>query len=70
MSKSTRFEWDEAKAVSNLKTHGIGFDIAVRAFADPFALFDLDGIEGGDERWQSIAKSMVGSVAGGAHDQR
>jgi uncharacterized DUF497 family protein len=31
----TRFEWDPAKAVINLRKHAISFDIAVRVFADP-----------------------------------
>lgn len=52
----TRFEWDEVKAASNFKKHGISFDIALRAFADPFALFEQDRIEGGEERWQTIGQ--------------
>jgi uncharacterized protein len=35
---STRFEWDLAKAAINLRKHAISFDIALRVFADPFAL--------------------------------
>ncbi len=49
----TRFEWDAVKAAGNLRKHAVSFDTAIRAFADPFALTDLDGIEGGEERWQT-----------------
>lgn len=30
------FEWDEAKARSNVEKHGIGFEEAAEAFFDPF----------------------------------
>ena len=36
------FEWDDAKAASNLRKHGISFDLARRAFEDPLALERLD----------------------------
>lgn len=32
------FEWDDAKAVSNLSRHGVDFQDAIRAFLDPFRL--------------------------------
>lgn len=32
------FEWDEAKATSNLKKHGVDFADAVGVFDDPLAL--------------------------------
>lgn len=50
----TRFEWDPAKAASNLRKHGVSFDTAIRAFADPFALTEQDRIEGGEQRWQTL----------------
>ncbi len=49
-----RFEWDPVKAASNLRKHGVSFDIAVRAFADPWALSHQDRIEGGEQRWQTL----------------
>jgi uncharacterized protein len=49
----TRFEWDPVKAASNLRKHGVSFDTAIRAFADPLALTELDRIEDGEERWQT-----------------
>jgi uncharacterized protein len=50
----TRFEWDPAKAASNLRKHGVSFETAVRAFTDPYALVEQDRVEDGEERWQTI----------------
>jgi len=50
----TWFEWDPAKAASDLRKHGVSFEIAMRAFADPFALTEQDRIEGGERRWQTL----------------
>jgi uncharacterized DUF497 family protein len=49
-----RFEWDPAKAESNLKKHGVSFELAMRAFADPLARTEQDRIEGGEYRWQTL----------------
>jgi len=51
---AARFEWNGAKAASNLRKHRVSFQTAVRAFADPFALFEQDRIEGGECRWQTV----------------
>ena len=48
------FEWDEAKAISNERKHGISFEYAVHVFEDPFALVERDRIEGGEYRWQTL----------------
>lgn len=32
------FEWDRAKAENNLRKHGISFEIACKAFFDPFLI--------------------------------
>lgn len=37
------FEWDSAKAASNLVKHGISFPEAATVFADPFAVYLDDG---------------------------
>ncbi len=50
----TRFEWDPVKAAANLRKHGVSFEIAMRAFADPFALTWPDRVEGGEQRWQTL----------------
>jgi uncharacterized DUF497 family protein len=32
------FEWDEKKAVENLRKHGVSFDEATTVFGDPLAI--------------------------------
>ncbi len=49
-----RFEWDSAKAASNLRKHGVSFGLAARVFADPGALMEADRVDGGEERWLAI----------------
>ncbi len=39
------FEWDEAKALANLRTHGVSFDLAKTVFKDPFAIERVDDRE-------------------------
>ena len=51
---NTRFEWNPAKAAGNLRKHGVSFETATRAFADPFYLTEQDRIEGGEYRWQTL----------------
>ncbi|WP_462121026.1 BrnT family toxin [Methylorubrum thiocyanatum] len=55
-----RFEWDPAKAASDLRKHGVSFETAELVFRDPFALTFLDRIERGELRWLTIG--MVGST--------
>lgn len=37
-----KFEWDDKKAGSNFKKHGISFELAMTVFDDPFALMAAD----------------------------
>ncbi len=60
MIANIRFEWDAAKAEANLRKHGVSFELARFAFADPFAILDQDRIEGGEYRWQTTG--MVGGM--------
>src|ERR1700677_4161034 len=55
-----RFEWDDAKAHSNRRKHGVSFEIARYVFDDPYALVEQDRIEGGEHRWQTLG--LVGDV--------
>lgn len=48
------FEWDQKKAESNFKKHKVHFELATRAFSDPFALTQQDRIEDGEYRWKTI----------------
>ena len=49
-----KFEWDAAKAKTNLQKHRISFEDAMSALIDPFALMKQDRIEGGEQRWQTL----------------
>jgi uncharacterized protein len=53
MMKDDDFEWDDAKAVSNLRDHRITFEMARDVFADPFIVEWLD--EGHDDNEQRFA---------------
>ena len=41
-TENIEFDWDIKKAESNFKKHGVNFEEATLAFADPFAWRDLD----------------------------
>jgi len=51
------FEWDQAKAASNVRKHGVTFMEAARVFLDPLAAYFPDETDG--ERWTCRA-SRVG----------
>ena len=54
MSGFSREAWGKRGAESNLEKHKVSFEMAVRAFADPFALTEQDRVEGGEQRWQTL----------------
>ena len=56
---SYQFEWDPAKADANLKKHGVSFEEAVTAFADPFALNMSDPAHSADEDAISCSGSLT-----------
>ena len=64
---NTRFEWDPNKARSNLDKHGISFDTATLAFDDPHSITEIDRIEGGEYRWQTIGMAFGVSLLIVAH---
>jgi hypothetical protein len=50
-----KFEWDQAKAESNFKAHGVSFELAKRVFDDAFALDRIDDRDVyGEERFVII----------------
>lgn len=53
------FEWNEIKATSNLRKHGIAFEDAVYVFSDPLAVYEQDRFVDGEERWL-----VIGTVRG------
>lgn len=51
-----QFEWDPGKAARNFEKHGISFETAMRAFADPFAFSERERTVSGEERWQTLGR--------------
>lgn len=52
------FEWDPAKATSNIDKHGVTFEFALAAFDDPIAIDEaLDSDDYGEERSKLIGCS-------------
>jgi uncharacterized DUF497 family protein len=49
-----RFEWDEAKDLSNRRKHGVSFEEASLVFHDPLYVSVQDRVEGGELRWQTL----------------
>ncbi len=56
----TRFEWDPLKAEINKQRHGVSFEYAKEAFADPFIVVHANIHDGEEQRYQAIG--IVGSV--------
>ena len=52
--ESIRFEWDEAKNLSNRRKHGVSFEEASEVFRDPLYVSVQDRVEGGELRWQTL----------------
>jgi hypothetical protein len=53
-----RYEWDEAKDLSNQRKHGVSFDLATLVFEDELCLVFPDRIddERSELRWHAIGK--------------
>jgi uncharacterized DUF497 family protein len=51
------FEWDDAKSRENLKKHGVSFEEAMTALADPFALEAADLVH--PSRFVTIGRSAL-----------
>jgi len=62
------FEWDEAKAESNLAKHGVSFPEAATVFADPAAVYLDDG--SGTDRTVVIGTSLRERVLYVVHVER
>ena len=59
-----QFEWDEAKADSNARKHGVTFELASTVFSDPHLLTvaDLEHGETEEERWFSMGIAGNGTL--------
>ena len=52
------FEWDDAKAKSNLAKHGVNFMDAMSVLLDPLAMTRFDDPHSDDEqRWVSLGRA-------------
>ena len=58
-----QFEWDEIKAVANLRKHGVAFELASTVFNDPrlLTVVDLEHSEI-EDRWFSIGWASNGAM--------
>ena len=58
-----QFEWDEAKAETNVRKHGVSFELACTVFHDPrlLTVADLEH-NGSEERWYSVGSASSGAV--------
>ena len=54
------FEWDEAKARSNLAKHAVSFELAKEVWDDPLYVVLPDRVVEGEQRWHAIG--AVGSA--------
>jgi uncharacterized DUF497 family protein len=49
------FEWDESKAASNLRKHGLGFELAYRLFLEASCIeFDVSRNADGEARFKRV----------------
>jgi uncharacterized protein len=54
-----QFEWDDAKAESNRRKHGVSFDVACKAFNDPNGLDEVDH-DPDEVRWTRTGMTRSG----------
>lgn len=60
MALERDYEWDDAKAASNLAKHGVPFPYAARLFLDP-KVIDFDASKPGDGE---VRRKAVGVIEG------
>ena len=67
-----RFEWDDAKAISNRRKHGIVFPLAATVFLDPLmvSIPDDDHSTPQEERWLTLGQARNGMLLVVAHTCR
>jgi len=65
------FEWDETKAESNERKHGVTFTEAMTVFADPLSVTGYDPRHGDDEdRFLTMGTSVAGQLLVESHTDR
>jgi uncharacterized protein len=69
--QSEIFEWDDEKALRNLKIHGVDFREASTVFEDPFAITIPDDLHSDDEaRSITLGLSLLSRVLLVVHTER
>jgi uncharacterized DUF497 family protein len=69
--KNSEFEWDDEKAKSNLKKHGVSFEEAATIFNDPKIATILDPDHSEDEeRFASLGISFIKRLLSVIHTER
>src|SRR4051812_45875168 len=61
--RSVRYEWDDHKDASNLKKHGISFDLAKTVFFDPFCFTIPDESSKEEERLWTVGRLRTLTLA-------
>ena len=65
------FEWNPAKADSNVSKHGVSFDEAATAFGDPLSITIADPDHSADEdRFVLMGESYAGRLVVVVHTER
>jgi uncharacterized protein len=68
---SIEFQWDPAKAVVNLRKHGVAFEEATTAFADTLSLTIADPLHSeGESRFVLLGRSQTGRMLAVVHTDR
>jgi uncharacterized protein len=69
--ESPEFEWDDEKAISDLKKHDVSFEEGATIFNDPLitTIFDPDHSEG-EESYISMGISVQGRLLVVVHTER
>lgn len=58
-----RYAWDAAKAATNVRKHGVQFELAATVLDDPLALSRYDGPHSTDEeRWVTLGRAGNGAL--------
>lgn len=65
-----KFEWDQAKAKSNIKKHGVSFEEARSVFYDDLAIQFLDETPGEEERFVLLGMSNLSRMLVVVHCER
>lgn len=62
ISSSVAIEYDQTKARSNLRKHGVHFSDAEQALRDPFALTIEDPDSEGEQRFVTLGMDSLGRI--------